>query len=120
MLAVESILHALSQLGSFNHDQCDAVLSARQVIIPGVFSAGNQPPFRNTLYLDPGLVLYFSISSVVLLGVLITRVRREAPRTTLIVIALTFFACLFLVTLSSYVIEIARYSSICRDILGLS
>jgi hypothetical protein len=116
--SLQYIANALSLLYTFNHDKCDAVLAARQVIIPGVFSPDNQPPFRNTLYLFPGLMVLLTFASIVSMWVWLKWRHLGAFSKSVIVIAHMLPFGFFAYLLIFYVIGIARYSNLCRHLSG--
>src|ERR1700677_1493868 len=55
-------MDTLRALDTFNHDRCDAFLTAHGIdVMIGVFSAGNRPPFRNVAYIDLWILIAFEI-----------------------------------------------------------
>jgi CBS domain containing-hemolysin-like protein len=113
-----SIMNSLAALGSFDHNKCDAILMSRGISIVGVFSPGNRPPLRNTLYLNAALLVSLLLFWITLVLVAVTRPR--LPRSLKVAIfSIVALMCAPPTYLLVYqVTDMATYSNLCRQLLS--
>jgi hypothetical protein len=115
---LQQIIRSLAALGSFDHGKCDAILMARGVSVVGVFSPGNRPPLRNTLYLNATLLLILLLFWITILVVAVTRPRlpRNLKIAFFVVLALLCVQPTYL--LFCHVLDMANYSTLCQHLLS--
>jgi hypothetical protein len=111
------MITALSQLWSFSHVQCDAVLQSRHIEVLNAYSPSKSGWERDGVYFG----FFWGTGWLALcLGMLILSWRRQDPTSKTGRLVLPFFLLFGLGLLCVQLQAMARYVDVCRRALGLS